>query len=513
MNKTAIYVTAGVLAAIGLAIFLTKWLSLGFPVRPDSSTQVWTVEAQVHFEARPGPTKVDLLIPRNPPGFVLLNENFVSKGYGLSTQPAGENRVAQWSIRRASGPQTLYYRAVVYRDDRESAAGPQPPYPPVPELREPYQTALTALVEDARSQSADVATFATAVLNMLNRPARPDYVDIFLEGDTSPANKANVAVTLLAGARIPARVVHGILLTEQQREATFVPYLEVHNGSRWVAFDPVTANPGLPANYLVWWRGHEAIVSGDGARLPRVEVSLYRNLADAIAIAQRRAEMLNSRLVQFSLLSLPVQTQTVYSILLLVPVGAFLILLFRNLVGVRTFGTFMPVLVALAFRETQLIWGIVLFTVVVGLGLSVRFYLEHLRLLLVPRLTAVLTVVVLLLLMISIISHRLGMETGLSIALFPMVIMTMVIERMSISWEERGARQAMNEALGTLVVATIAYLVISIDEIQHLVFVFPELLLVLLAASLVLGRYSGYRLTELTRFRALAQQSGGETKP
>jgi hypothetical protein len=41
--------------------------------------------------------------------------------------------------------------------------------------------------------------------------------------------------------------------------------------------------------------------------------------------------------------------------------------------------------------------------------------------------------------------------------------------------------------------------------IEHLVFVFPELLLVLLAATLLLGRYSGYRLMDLYRFKALAK--------
>jgi hypothetical protein len=44
--------------------------------------------------------------------------------------------------------------------------------------------------------------------------------------------------------------------------------------------------------------------------------------------------------------------------------------------------------------------------------------------------------------------------------------------------------------------------------LEHLIFVFPELLLVLLAVTLVLGRYSGYRLTELFRFRALAREVG-----
>jgi hypothetical protein len=199
------------------------------------------------------------------------------------------------------------------------------------------------------------------------------------------------------------------------------------------------------------------------------------------------------------------QTQDVYRVLLMMPIGAFLMLILRNVVGIKTFGTFMPVLVALAFRETQLLAGVTLFVTVVGLGLLVRFYLEKLRLLLVPRLTAVLILVVFLMALVSVVSNRLGIEQGLSIALFPIVIMTMTIERMSVAWEERGAAFAMREGIGTLIVAVLAFLVMNIRWLQHLIFVFPELLLVLFALTLLIGRYSGYRISELFRFRALAE--------
>jgi len=39
--------------------------------------------------------------------------------------------------------------------------------------------------------------------------------------------------------------------------------------------------------------------------------------------------------------------------------------------------------------------------------------------------------------------------------------------------------------------------------LEHLMFVFPELLFMLLAFTLLLGRYTGYRLTELWRFRSV----------
>lgn len=166
----------------------------------------------------------------------------------------------------------------------------------------------------------------------------------------------------------------------------------------------------------------------------------------------------------------------------------------------------MPVLIALAFRETELAWGLGLFCLIVGLGLLLRAYVEQLKLLLIPRLASVLTMVVLLMVGTSVVMHKLGLEMGLSVALFPMVIMTMTIERMSLAWEEVGPVEAFKQGAGSLLVATIGYLVMNIDELQHLLFVFPELLLVVLAATILFGRYSGYRLTELWRFRALAKR-------
>ena len=49
------------------------------------------------------------------------------------------------------------------------------------------------------------------------------------------------------------------------------------------------------------------------------------------------------------------------------------------------------------------------------------------------------------------------------------------------------------------------FLLMSVPTVEHLAFVFTELQLVLLAMILLLGRYSGYRLTELRRFRELAR--------
>ena len=236
----------------------------------------------------------------------------------------------------------------------------------------------------------------------------------------------------------------------------------------------------------------------------QVDFAVQENHLAAVTIAESQAAKRGASLISISLYRLPIQTQAVYSVLLMIPIGALVMVVLRNFVGIDAFGTFMPVLIALAFRETKLFWGVILFTMLVALGLSIRFFLDRLRLLLVPRLSAVLIVVVMLMLVISLVSHRLGLETGLSVALFPMVIIAMTIERMSVVWEERGAADAMRAGLGSLVVAVVAYVFMGIAWLEHLIFTFPELLLVVLALVVLAGRYTGYRLLELRRFRALA---------
>jgi hypothetical protein len=136
--------------------------------------------------------------------------------------------------------------------------------------------------------------------------------------------------------------------------------------------------------------------------------------------------------------------------------------------------------------------------------MSVRFYLEHLKLLLVPRLAAVVIVVIGVMALLSTVSFKLGFTGGLSVALFPIVILTMTIERMTVVWDERGPKESLTQAAGSLTVAILCYLLMNAEIVEHLSFVFPELLLLVLAGTLLLGRYSGYRLTELGRFKVLA---------
>ena len=509
MSKNRIYLIALALIAISAGLVYYKATRLGLPLLPQEKSEVWIVEAKLRFQANGGPAKAEFYIPRNPPGFIKLNEDFISSNYGLATEASGENRKALWAVRRAKGKQVLYYRMEVARDPdaNRPRITPRPPYPQAPALDEPVQAATTALLNDVRAHSADVVSFTRALLQRLANPNPDQNISIINKVGYGSVEWVRQLVDILASARIPARIVYVLPLKDLVRHGQLEPWIEVHNDFEWIAFDPVHATQGFPDHIMVWRTGDDPLVTIHGGKPAVVDFSMSRHAQSRVMVAEQWARQSHSRLMEFSLFALPVQTQNVYRIILMVPLGAFVIVVLRNMVGLATFGTFMPVLVALAFRETELVAGVIMFTVLVALGLILRQFLENLQLLLVPRLSAVLTLVIMMLALFSIISAKLGMERGLSVALFPVVILSMTIERMSIVLEETGLREAIKLGLGSMFAAIVGYLVMTNEELSHLIFVFPELLLVVLALTLLLGRYTGYRLLELWRFRSLMKDA------
>ncbi len=502
MRNIHVTILAFLLALAGTLLCYYKVQELHLPLTQENRSSVWTVEARITYKPTRGSAKLNLTLPNHPPGLEILDEDFISGGYGLDIEEHKNKRIAEWTLRRPKGLQALYYRIQLIPNDW-TTDDPQPVFPKKKKYSEMVQTAVNTLLDEVRSKSADTKSFTHELLVKLNSKNPTDTIKLLRKNARKTDLWVNRIIEILQGARIPARQVNILKLKDGLTRGKLTPWLEVHNGKKWLSFDPISGKQGYPKNVLIWSVGNSKIVTVEGGKKLKIAFSVYQQFQDSSMIALQKAKENHSWAMEFSLFNLPVQTQNVYRTLLMIPIGCVLMVLFRNVIGIKCIGTFMPILIALAFRETELLWGIFLFSLIIGLGLLLRFYLEYLHLLLVPRLGAVLIIVILLMLLMSLVSHKLGIEGGLSIALFPMVIMAMTIERMSLIWEEQGPGEALLQGVGTLFLAACGYLLMNNEFLQHLFFVFPELLLVLLAFTLLLGRYTGYRLSELWRFRAL----------
>ncbi len=497
-----------------LAIFISigavvyKSQMLGLPIMPGNYQTVWTIEAKVEFQADGVPIKVSLALPKTQSNMEILEEFFSSSGgYGRSVENEEGHQRAVWSKRDAMGKQSLYYKLNVYQADK-SILPVNPPFtitPRTPQWNGASSPALISAVESLIQNcwkiSADTETFAAQLLIALNDNKNSDAQ--LIREALSNVKTVQIALDLLATAEVPAQIIRGVKLDEDRSRVLASEYIEIYNGSVWQQFNPETGKKGLPKEFLIWQRGDKSLLDLEGGRGSKVTFSVLSNNIPAREVAVKKLGEDVAMLIDYSIYSLPIEQQSVFKSILMVPVGALLVLFMRVFVGLRTAGTFMPVLLALAFIQTNLISGVAIFLLILAVGLWVRSYLSGLDLLLVARLAAAVVIVVILMALISIVSYKMGLEQALKVTFFPMIIIAWTIEHMSILWEDGGPREVIVQTGGSLFVAVLCYALFTNIYVEHWLFNFPELLLAILGMIIMLGHYTGYRLSEISRFRHL----------
>ncbi len=317
----------------------------------------------------------------------------------------------------------------------------------------------------------------------------------------TPLGRARVLATLCRAYRLPARLVSGFELRQSESLAPHV-WVEVFYGYRWVPFDPTYGYARhMPYNFLPIRRDGEEIVRGEGIKDLTAKYIVLRLPPPANVLqaeVRRPAQVLD-------LMRLPVEMHEIMSLMLLLPLGALITAIFRNIIGLRTLGTFAPALLAMSFIYAEWATGLVILIAVLMAGYFGRIMLDRLHLLMVPRSSIVLTMIILLIVFgVSLIDYA-DPLSGVRAVLLPLVILTTLIERYFVTSEEDGTAFALQLVIGTAVVAACSYLILSWKEIGNLLLIYPELHFFTIAAFIWIGRYSGYRLVELWRFRDMVK--------
>lgn len=484
---------------------------LGYPLFPTAPGDSWRIIFSAHLGK--GPTRhgqVGAGLPFSQPGITVLREEFTSgtMNFGLSRQ--GRNRIGFWT-----GPLVDQGEIIGYNSSLIVRPIEKKPRSPV-KLR-PYPDAIGAaekeLVErlTANWKKIPVTTRRQRVAGTIRGEwggAAPTAED--LRAWDALLNKEGPTVALLAlfrAAEIHARAVEGLRLVESiLNEPTRL--IEVWSGKRWLRLNPQTGDTlRLPGTFLPLTIGNIPALEAKEGLLENVRWRVEHLTLSNWRLHFERILRSDDFLDRWSFFHLPDEFQETFRILLLVPLGALLIGILRNIVGFPTFGVFMPVLMALAFRNTGVWYGLGIFGTVMILGYFIRMALDNMHLLLVPRLSVMLSLVISCLVIFAVVGNKIGLREFMAVGLMPFVILTMVIERFFVMIEESGVKTATKTALGSAAVAVISFSILNFEELQLTFFIYPELIIGVAGLQLLLGRYTGYRLSELIRFKAFRSQS------
>ena len=481
---------------------ITYW---GFDFRPNRTASVWSIDAHISFKPTGEPVKVSMAVPTGAAKFKILNEDIVAKGYRI------EKSTDNGRIVLTSGPQKqdqdIYYRLTVY-DNEEGRGklrenGVQIPRKPV------YGEQQMQMAEEILAAAvAFDGAWPQKIITLFNQEPMNPTLNAFLPVKMTEKQRVQTMIDLLDIKKIPARMARGVRLEEGKQAAEADLMLEAHDGHKWRLYDIRTGKAGLPKNFIVFQHGGKSLLDVQGGVDSKIRFSVLKSVTSSFKLAGHRAQLNNfGKMFDYSIYSLPLLEQNTLKWLMVFPLGILVVVLMRNVIGIPTMGTFTPMLIAMSLVKTGFWPGLICFTIIIAIGLLLRAVLSKLNLLLVPRISAVVIFVILIMQFMTITGYRMNWEIASSAVFFPIIITAWIIERASITWEEDGAANATREIVYSMITAIATYFVISNEYIRHITFAFDEINLVILFTVMLLGTYTGYRLTELKRFSPLAKKS------
>jgi hypothetical protein len=316
----------------------------------------------------------------------------------------------------------------------------------------------------------------------------------------SVLGRARLMVALCRAANFPSRLVAGFILKEHLTPPLHF-WIEVFHDDKWQPYGPTNGHTmELPVNYLPLKRDDSNIIKYPDTLKPTI---FYR-----IEIDKDHHNLLktDSRglldIVNF--MRLPLTTRSVLAILLLLPLGVLVNTLFRHVIGIRTFGAVSPALLALSVIHAGWTAAFILATIVAAIGLTGRSVIpgkpERL-----PRFTMMITLVSLSMLLSISVMDFLQIEPEGETALLPVVVMTMLVDRVYTVTDESGVRIAMTRLFWTFIVGLICYFILQMELLGHYLLQYPELHFGTLALALLLGSYKGKKLSSLPFFKWLSE--------
>jgi hypothetical protein len=505
MKKPASWLAFSLFVATGALLFY-RVLILGYPLVPVTRGQTWAVSIELYVKAAEEGTKVALGLPVEQTGRMVLEEKISAGAQSIDIHREGPNRVGIWSVPGKQEEQIVNFQTTIHvRPGREGKDGGPPPQPRALPGGGEEQALAERLISGWNNLPPAIrikAIAATATGRWTDPPPGNSEIQAWTLAKGKLGQELSL-LTLFHAAGLPSRVVSGLLLVNSVVR-TPLRWIEIWDGQKWERLRPDSGEfweskvALLPLIY-----GDRQAVRVVGGELREVQYVISREPISDWKLYFEQIRRSDRFLNRWSLFRLPEDFQKTFRILLLVPIGALIISALRNLIGFPTFGIFMPVLMALSFRNTGLEYGLGIFFGILLFGYAVRRALDKLRLLLVPRMSVLLTLVIGCFTILALVGSKIGLREFMAVGLLPFVILTMVIERFFVLVEEAGAAAGIRTALGSALVSVITYFIISWEPLQLTFFLYPELMAAVTALQILVGQYSGYRLMELFRFRKM----------
>jgi len=508
------------LTLMGYKIFVLR-----YPLDVLLPTVSYRVDLSLQVDGHGGDVSVATFLPRSDYRQIIDEGQNSSGTFLFSLDSEGENLVATWTESNFSGHHNILYTFTVspryvryllpaglkipafypaaFTPFLESTPGIQVSDPLIEET---LQQILPGELPDISTALIAIHRYLQDQIENRDFSGYTDAVTALKLGEASCNGKSRLFAAFARKLHLPARLVGGVIL-EQGSKRTTHQWVEIYVNGHWVPFDTVNDHfAEIPANFLTLYYGDLVMFR----HTPNINFrSLYKTTRTLGPRPELQDSLARSPLTILNLFGLFEQvgiSRKLLEIILMLPFGALVTAVLRNVVGLETFGTFLPALIAAAALETGLWWGIFGFLIIILLGAAAQRGLDALQILHAPKMAILFATVIILMLTMTVAGLKLGLIALAHITLFPVAILTLTAERFAQVQAEHSFAAAARRLLMTVLAVAVCYGVMHSSVLKALVLVFPECLLLIIACDLWLGKWVGIRASEFIRFRRLLQK-------
>src|SRR3989339_40992 len=197
-------------------------------------------------------------------------------------------------------------------------------------------------------------------------------------------------------------------------------------------------------------------------------------------------------------------------LILIIPFLSFIIIFFRNVVGINTFGLFTPIIVTIAFYILGLPLGLMTFFLAVTVSQFIKYFSDKIEILHLSKVALNLSFISISFLFLIALILKFNLALSLTGAIFPMLVMTTLSEKFMEAKSETGMKSAVLGVLETLLVVMVLYYFMIWSFFDNLLISWPEIVIFPILLTLLLGKFTGLRISEYIRFRSLFLSHIGE---
>jgi len=521
---------AVIVLLVGICFLSVFWKihNFGYNISNVLPQRYYELLLNMSFDGHDNDIRLRAALPIKTDRQIVKEEYFGSPEFEFHIQRDRSNRWGTWQKNNAKGHFELVYSGTVHAVAKKYQLAPRieiPTRAPIevepyllaseniqvnaPEIRKlldeivplPHRDNATVIIQAAYNYTSNT-------IQSITLKGTTDALTALRIGEASCGGKSRLFVALCRAGGIPSRLVGGLILKDGTWRSSHI-WAEVWVAGRWVPFCPLNGYfAEIPASYLTLYYGDLSLFTHNRDINFNYYFHAKRVLAPPPKAKQLAKELpLGSLNLWFAFEQVRIPLNLL-KIILMIPLGALVVVLARNIAGIQTFGTFMPALLAVAFRDTGLGWGLIVFIAILIFGGIIRYGLEKFQLLHTPKLAVLMTTTVGFLMAVILIGVATGKVLPTRVSSFPIVILTLTVERFALIWEEDGLGNTVKVVIGTLFVVAAAFVVMGWEQLQIIVVTFPEVLLLVVAALLIVGKWTGMRLSEYVRFREFIFSKG-----